>query len=141
LQQPVLGVGEAEDPGVALHGGVLALKGDALLGEHVEPLRLDLGHDIGMRPGDPRQRPVGGGSGPEAGALEGGRDLDYDALPDAQLHLRGVGDHLDDVAIGALVARLGHQGLEPGTYLPGRQIATGRNELHPQGHRALPAIT
>jgi len=93
-----------------------------------------------MWPREVGHRPVGRRSWPDAGALKGGRDLDHETLPNPQLHLAGVAHHLDHVAIDTLVAGLCHQRLETGTDLPGGQIATGRDELHPQGHGPLSTI-
>ena len=104
---------------------------DALLGQQVKALGLDLGHEVGAGPGGVRRGPVSGGAAPDAATAEGRRDLHHVALLDSQLHLRGVGDHLDDVAVAALVHGLGHQRLEPGADLPGGEVAGGRDELHP----------
>lgn len=68
LQQSVLGLEEAEHPGVALHRALLALQRDALLAEQVEALRLHLGDDVGRRPRTGRHGPVGGRTRPETAA-------------------------------------------------------------------------
>lgn len=83
---------------------------------------------------------MGGRTRPDPRALEGRRDLDHKTLPYPKLHFAGVSHHLDEIPVDALVTGLGHQGLEAGTDLPGGQIATRCDELHPQGHRSLPAI-
>lgn len=143
LQQTVFGLEEAEHPGIALHAGgivVLVLHDDALLGQKIEALGLDLRHDVGMWPREMWYRPVGRRSWPNAWALKCRRDLDHESLPDAQLHLAGVAHHFDHVAVDTFIARLGHQSLETGTDLPGGQITAGRYELHPQGHGPLPSI-
>jgi hypothetical protein len=140
LQESVFRLEEREDPSVALHRRLFALQGDALFGEEVETLGLHLDDVVGVRPGDLGERPVRRRSGPQAGALEGGRDLDDEALADAEFHFGGVGDHLDRVSVGALITGLSHQGLEPGAHLPRREVAGGGDELDPQGHGALAAV-
>ena len=53
----------------------LKSKGDTHLREEVEALGLDLGDQVGVRPGDVRQRPVRARPRPHAAALEGRGDL------------------------------------------------------------------
>ncbi len=77
---------------------------------------------------------------PDAAALESGRDLHDEALADAKLHLRRVGDHLDYVPVRALVARLCDEGLETRADLARRKVARSRDELDPQRHGALAAV-
>ncbi len=69
-QQSVLCLGEWDDECVSLHGRLFALQSGALLWQQVESLRLDFGHQVGMRPRDVRERPVRGRAGPHAAALE-----------------------------------------------------------------------
>uniref|UniRef100_A0A8C3KKK0 LRBA protein n=1 Tax=Calidris pygmaea TaxID=425635 RepID=A0A8C3KKK0_9CHAR len=139
-QQPVLGLPELQHPGVALGRALLARQRVALLGEEVEALRLHLRHPVGAGPGDVRHGPLRRAAGPDPRALEGGGDLHHVALPDAELHLAGVGDHLHHVPVAALVHGLGHQGLETGADLAGGEVARGGDELHPEGHAALAAV-
>jgi hypothetical protein len=62
------------------------------------------------------------------------------SLPDPELDLAGVGHHLDDVPVGALVTRLRHQRLEARPDLARAQVPGRSDELHPQRHGALAAI-
>jgi hypothetical protein len=140
LQQPIFGLVETEHPCVALHGRLLALHGDALLGQQIEALRLHLGHQIGVRPRDVRNGPVRRAARPHARALERRRDLHHVALADAQFHLGRVGDHFHRVPIAALVARLGHQRLEARADFARAQVARGRDELDPERHGALATV-
>jgi len=83
---------------------------------------------------------VGGRPGPYARALERRRDLHHVPLADPELHLAGVGDHLDRIPVRALIARLRHQRLKPGPDLAGRQVPGRRDELNPQTHAPLAAV-
>ncbi|XP_045149935.1 neurobeachin [Echinops telfairi] len=138
--QPVLGLGELQHPGVALRRALLAGQRVALLGQEVEALGLDLRHSVGARPGDVRQRPVGRAARPDAGALEGGRDLHHISVADAQFHFAGVRHHLHHVPVAALVHGLGHQRLEARADLARREVARGGDELHPERHAALAPV-
>jgi hypothetical protein len=140
LQESVFRLEERQDPSVALHRGLFALDGDALFGQEVEPFGLDFGDEVRMGPGDVRDGPVRRRAGPHSRALEGGSDLDDEALPDAEFHFGGVGDHLDRVSVGALITGLRHQSLESGADLPRREVSGGGDELDPQGHGALAAV-
>jgi len=140
VHESVLDVHERHDPRVTLERRLLAVQCHALLGQQVEPLGLDLGNQIGMRPWDLRQRPVGRRPGPNARALERRRDLHHKPLADPKLYLAGVGDHLDRVPVRALVTRLRHQCLKPGPDLAGRQVSGRCDELYPQAHAPLATV-
>ncbi len=84
------------------------MKRQTLFGVKVEALHLDLGHDVGVRPGDVRQGPVSGRTRPNSSALES-RSYLYDVpLPDPKLDLASVAHHLQDVAVSRLVTGLSH---------------------------------
>ena len=88
-----------------------------------------------MRRGPVRRRPA-----PDAGAAESGRDLHHVTLLDPQPDLGGVRDHLDHVAVAALVHGLRHQRLEARADLARGQVARGGDELHPQRHGPLAPV-
>lgn len=139
-QQTVFSLPKLEHPGVTLGGALLAGQRVALLREQVEPFGLDLRHPIGARPGDVGHRPLCRAAGPDTGALERWSDLHHIALPDAQLDLAGIRDHLDHIPVAALVHRLSHQRLETGADLACREVAGRRDELDPERHAPLPPI-
>ncbi len=111
-QEPVLGFDEAEDPGVAFHGRLLASHGRRLLGEQVESFGFDVGDEARVRPRHVRNGPVSGRSRPNSRALEGGRDLDDEPLADPQFDFGRVRHHFDNVAIRRFVAGLNRKSKE-----------------------------
>lgn len=60
------------------------------------------------------------------------RDLDNVLLADAQPHFARVRYHLDHVAVHDLITSLRHERLEARSYFACTQVATGRDEFHPQ---------
>jgi len=140
IKQLVLDVRERHHPRVALHRVLLAVHDDAVLGQQVEPLGLDLHDEVGVRPCELWHRPVGSRPRPHARALERRSDLHHVPVPDPKLHLACVRHHLDRVPVRALITRLRHQRLKPGPDLAGRQVPGSRDELDPQAHAPLAAV-
>merc|ERR1711936_1458823 len=100
-------------------------------------MMTNLSRHIWVRPRHGHAWPLGCTSRPNTVAFEGRCDLDNVLLTDADFDLTGIVHHLDAVPVTALVTRLGHQSLEPAADLPGGQVATGGDELDPEGHRPL----
>merc|ERR1719410_2485682 len=103
-------------------------------------MMTNLSRHIWVRPRHGHTWPLGCTARPNTVAFEGRCDLDNILLADADFDLTGIVHHLDTVPITALVTRLGLQSLETATDLPGGQVATGGDELNPEGHRPLSPV-
>lgn len=139
-EEPVLGLGELQHPGVALCRALLAVQRVAFFGQQIETLRLDFCNSVGSRPGYVRQRPVRSASRPDASALESRRYLDNVSVSYAQLYLARVSDHFHNISIAAFIHSLGHQRLKSRPDLARREVAGGGDELDPQRHASLAAV-